>query len=59
MLLFVDMLRSIMLFVRGVKFQAPSIESFSVSMATSSIRPFEIWGSISMSFSGGRTSPPH
>jgi hypothetical protein len=37
----------------------PSIKGFGISMATSFIYPFMIWAGISMSFSGGGTSPPH
>ncbi len=43
----------------NVEIDFPSIEGFGISMATSSVCPFEIWTSIFMSFSGGGTSPPH
>jgi hypothetical protein len=69
MLLFVDLLGPSMLFIRGLKFQAPSIwdieancpstKGFYVPMATSYVCPFGIWAGTSMLFSGGGTSPPH
>jgi len=69
MLLFMDMLKHVMLFVRGVKFWAPSTwnieiyspstKRFGVSMATSSIHPSEIWASTSMLFNGRKTSSCH
>jgi hypothetical protein len=69
MFLFVDLLKPFMLFIRGVKIQAPStwnvnvdyisIEGFDVSMATSFVRPSKKWANTSMSFSGGRTSLPN
>jgi hypothetical protein len=68
-LLFVDILRPYVLFVKGVKFWAlstwnleidyTSTKGFSFSMATFSVRPSEIWASTSMSFNGGGTSLPH
>jgi hypothetical protein len=69
MLLFVDLLEPYVLFIGGVKFQAPSTwnvktyfpstKGFNVSMATSFVHSFEIWVGTSKLFSGGGASPPH
>ncbi len=69
MLLFMDLLGPSVLFLGGVKFQAPSTwnvktyfpstEGFNVSMATSFVHSFGIWVGISKLFSGGGASPPH
>jgi hypothetical protein len=61
-------IKTLYVICRGVKIWAPStwdveanflsIEGFDISMATFSVHPSRIWVGTSMSFSGGRTSPP-